>query len=169
MSFQANLPPVVAPNDLFVQLGCQEAASTKAFLLLEQDPTDPIIQGQVGCYHSSKQYHQGLGQPPNQWTDQVFAFMGDVQHRNAPTTVEVPNTVFQRVGHGAAVRVFSPEVIILMLLANPTMLAVYAPQDFDPGWIPTITRYSFPVPFQYVHLFLDGSLSPRDAFILVYQ
>jgi hypothetical protein len=65
MSFQANLPPVVAPNDLFVQLGCQEAASTKAFLLLEQDPTDPIIQGQVGCYHSSKQYRQGLGQPPN--------------------------------------------------------------------------------------------------------
>jgi hypothetical protein len=94
--------------------------------------------------------------------------MGNVQHRNAPsTTVEIPNTVFQRVGHGVAVQVFHPKVIILMLLANPIMLAIDGPQDFDPGWI--ITRYSFPVPFQYIHLFLDGSLLARDALILIYQ
>jgi hypothetical protein len=93
--------------------------------------------------------------------------MGNVQPRNAPTTIEMPNTVFQRVGHGATVQVFRPEVIILMLLADRTMLAIDGPQDFDPGWI--ITPNSFPVPFQYVHLFLDGSLLPRDAIILVYQ
>jgi hypothetical protein len=168
-TFDPNSPPVIAPNELFAQLGREESASTKAFLLLEQILATPNIQGQVGCYHGSKQYRQGLGQPPNQWTDRVFAFMGNVQHRNAPTTVEVPNTVFQQVAHGAAVQIFRPEVLILMLLADPTMLAVDTPQDFDPGWIATITRYSIPVPFQYVHLFLDGSLSPRDAFILVYQ
>jgi hypothetical protein len=168
-TFDPNSPPVIAPNELFALLGREESSSTKSFLLLEQDPATPNIQGQVGCFHGSKQYRQGLGQPANQWTDRVFAFTGDVQHRNAPTTVEIPNTVFQRVAHGAAVRIFRPEVLILMLLADPTMLAVDSPQDFDPGWIATITRYSFPVPFQYVHLFLDSTLTPRDAFILVYQ
>jgi hypothetical protein len=49
------------------------------------------------------------------------------------------------------------------------MLAIDPPQGFDHGWITTINRFSFPVPFQYVHLFLDSNLSPRDAFILVYQ
>jgi hypothetical protein len=128
MSFQSNLTPIVAPNNLFIQLGGEEAASTKAFLLLEQDPVQPFkVKSDV-----TKQYLQGLGQPPNQWTDQVFAFMGDVQHRNAPTTIEVPNTVFQRVGHGAAVRVFSPKVIIWMLLADPTMLAVDGPRTLIP-------------------------------------
>jgi hypothetical protein len=116
-----------------------------------------------------KQYQQALGQPPNVWSDRVFAFTGDVLYQNAPTSVELGQNMFHLVANGAGMRAFTTKTINLLLAAGPTMVAIDISAAMDPSWKDIRCRRFYPIPFQYVPPFLARSLSPRDALISVFQ
>jgi hypothetical protein len=77
--------------------------------------------------------------------------------------------MFRLLAGGAGIQIFTPETINLMLAANPTLLAFDAPAPMNPGWEDARCWRFYPIPFSYVAPFLARSLSPREAFILVFQ
>jgi hypothetical protein len=160
---------VAQPAALYEALLGEDDTSTKAFLCLEQDDANPGTQGVISAVYGIRQYRQALGQPPNQWSDRVFGFTGDVLNRNAPSSVELGTTMFHLVANGAGLRIYTPETMNLILASDPTIKAVDIPIATTPGWETVRCCRLYPVPFSFVAPFLTRSLTPREAFVSIYQ
>jgi hypothetical protein len=62
---------------------------------LEQDPNQPNQQGLVTLVYGVKQYQQSLGQPPINWSNWVFGFMGKVLGQELWARFSDKNFTFQ--------------------------------------------------------------------------
>jgi hypothetical protein len=151
---------VAAPGTLYETLLGEDDMLTKAFVCLEQNNAAPGSQGVVSIIYSIWQYHQALGQPPNPSSDRVFGFTGNVLNKNAPTSVELSPVIFHLVVNDTDMQIYTPETMNLILASGSTIEAV------DMG---VRCHCLYPVPFLYMAPFLTWSLTPRVAFIALYQ
>jgi hypothetical protein len=162
---------VVATGILYEVVLGDDDTSTKAFHCFEQNVTAPAgTQGVVSAIYGIQQYRQTLGQPPNQWTDRVFGFTGNILNRNVPILVELGLAMFHLVANGAGMQIYTtPETMNLILATDPTIEAVDVPIPTTPGGEAAQCWHLYPIPSLYIAPFLTRSLSMREAFTTVFQ
>jgi hypothetical protein len=160
------VPPqgaATAPAQLTTQVGDSTVAGTpSAFLLLVEDPLNPLQSGQVMCFHRITKFPARLGHR-SPWDNQFFAFSAN-NHGPQITTVIWRNDFLSQANNGALIRV-PTEVQAdteCSVVPAPIMLGPYG--NNDAGTETIRTRRAMIVPPMYIRLFLSTPLSPIDAY-----
>jgi hypothetical protein len=154
----------IAPAGLMTQVADSTIAGVpSAFLMLVEDPTDPMQIGKIMCFHRVTKFPARLGSP-SQWDHQVFAFSGNNVGPQI-TTVHWRNEYFGQVNGGALLRVPTEQQADIEAAIAPTPTALGPYQNVDAGTETVKTRRTMIVPPAYIRLFLSGPLPP----VLAYQ
>jgi hypothetical protein len=163
------LDTAITPATLRASVGDQDDRSTAALVMLEKKPhhTDGAGNHHAGL-HSIWRYVRDLA-TSLQSDDHIFAFTGDVQDRNLPTTLELPADTFHpatpssRQGAYGSHKLWPP-----CSAPTPPMLQVVdMPNPHNVGQGLSDVRYCAPIPFCYFQHYLR-SLMPREAFEVVH-
>jgi hypothetical protein len=130
----------------------------QAFVLLVTDNDHP--NGLVTMYHRLQRFEPQLGRP-TPFDGMGFAFHGDVAHGQVPPSVEWPANAFHQVN--AAVRVPQRPAIEDWLAANPDADLMDPPDGGAADTELVRVRNCMLVPYRYVRLLFQHSMSPREA------
>ena len=155
--------PAPPPALLTSQVGDNTVDGTpSAFLLLVEDPSDPLQPGQVMCFHRITKFPARLGQR-TPWDNQYFAFSAN-NHGPQITTVIWRSDFLAQANNGALIRV-PTEVQAdaeCGVIPAPDMLGPY--NNNDAGTETIRTRRAMLVPPLYIRLFLATPLTPIEAY-----
>ena len=118
--------------------------------------------GLIVAYHRLTRHDTRYGQVPKPYDGLGLAFFGDVQDGHAPTTVTIPDNMFN-----LTVAVQTPSIALLHqeLNADPLLQRVgpylAGTADVDP----IVSRQIMVVPNRYAAPFLTTGMAPRQAFL----
>ena len=138
-----------------------------SFLFLTNDVANPASPfGMIGMVHGVNKYPVRLG-VISPWDDQLFAFKGEVVPPHLVRTVVMPADAFHQVG---TIQLVPSHVAASQAFAADNALQVLGPfAANDQGMTQLRVRRSMYCPPLYTSLFLEHDLTPREAFMQVYQ
>jgi hypothetical protein len=108
-----------------------------------------------------------LGQPATQWDNRLFGSINEVVGNQNPTTVELPIDAFSCQNGGNLFRVAHPQRMVAMYGADPALELLGEFANFDAGTELVQSRNMVPIPHRYMRHFLNGPLTPRQAWEVV--
>ncbi len=157
--------PVNTPAELATKVyEVADQGFPMAFLALTRSATAAVDDpGLVTCYHRLTKFKTRMGLPATPFDSVAFAFLGDLVQHQAPPSVVWEGTNFHVVNQ--LVLVPTVQMMDQFLAAVPAEPLLGPYQNADAGTEVIKTRRTVLLPQKYVSLFIDNSLTPRDAWV----
>jgi hypothetical protein len=143
--------------------------SSLGFAVLYLPAHNSAHTGMVYTIHSLAKVAARLGHPATQWDGHIFGSINEVAGNQIPTTVEFPADAFSQQGGGAYYRVALPQRMDVMFNADPNLALLSAFNNHDAGTELIQSRNIVPVPHRYMRHFVQGPLTPHQAWEIVGQ
>lgn len=119
--------------------------------------------GEIALCHRLTRFEPGLGQARPSFADTGNGFIGDVlPHGQAPFSVELPDTLFNRIN--TVTQVPHAGLLEQDLNAGPEVALVGPYPAGTADCSPVISRQAMLVPNNIARMFLHHSMSPKDAY-----
>lgn len=167
MGVFASLPGGPQPQQIRELVVNNPRESSLGFATLVIPTHNPAHQGLIYAIHSVSKFAPRLGQPVTQWDNRLFGSINEVIGNQNPTTVELPLDAFNRLNGGNLFRVAQPQRMVAMYGADPALELLGEFADFDAGTELVQSRNMVPIPHQYMRHFINGPLTPRQAWEVV--
>jgi hypothetical protein len=128
---------------------------------------NPAHPGLIYAIHLVTKFAAQLGQPATQWDNRLSGSIDEVVGNQNPATIELPVDAFSRQNGGNLFRVAHPQRMVAMYGADPALELLGEFANFDAGTELVQSRNMVLIPHRYMRHFLNGPLTPRQAWEVV--
>jgi hypothetical protein len=167
MGVFASVPGGPSPQQIRELVVNNPRESSLGFATLVVPAHNPAHPGLIYAIHSVTKFAAQLGQPATQWDNRLFGSINKVVGNQNPTTVELPANAFSRQNGGKLFGVAHPQRMVAMHGADPALELLGEFTNFDAGTELVKSRNMVTIPHRYMRHFLNGPLTPRQAWEVV--